>query len=92
MRVLYQKRQLLSIDGSVQNGQYLLKINRENLPLIVQKVERKNRGRLKTDQTAPVLCTCAVGKNSACSRERHRNADSALPVFCCVNFTVPDIF
>jgi hypothetical protein len=62
VRVLYQKRQLLSIDGSVQNGQYLLKINRKNLPPIVQKVERKNRGRLKIDQTSPVLRTCAVGK------------------------------
>ena len=62
MRVIYQKKQRLSIDGSVQNGQYLLKINRENLPLIVQKVERKNRGRLKIDQTSPVLRTCAVGK------------------------------
>ncbi len=92
MRVIYQKKQRLSIDGSVQNGQYLLKINRKNLPPIVQKVERKHRGRLKIDQTAPVLCTCAVGKNSACSRERRWNADSVPPVFCCVNFTVPDIF
>lgn len=92
MRVIYQKKQRLSIDGSVQNGQYLLKINRKNLPPIVQKVKRKHRGRLKIDQTAPVLCTCAVGKNSACSRERRRNADSVPPVFCCVNFTVPDIF
>ena len=92
MRVIYQKKQRLSIDGSVQNGQYLLKINRKNLPPIVQKVERKRRGRLKIDQTAPVLCTCAVGKNSACSRERRWNADSVPPVFCCVNFTVPDIF
>ena len=62
MRVIYQKKQRLSIDGSVQNGQYLLKINRKNLPPIVQKVKRKHRGRLKIDQTAPVLCTCAVGK------------------------------
>ena len=62
MRVLYQKRQLLSIDESVQNGQYLLKINRKNIPPIVQKVKRKHRGRLKIDQTAPVLRTCAVGK------------------------------
>ena len=92
MRVIYQKKQRLSIDGSVQNGQYLLKINRKNLPPIVQKVKRKHRGRLKIDQTAPVICTCAVGKNSACSRELPRNADSALPVICCVNFTVPDIF
>ena len=92
MRVIYQKKQRLSIDGSVQNGQYLLKRNRKNLPPIVQKVKRKHRGRLKIDQTAPVLCTCAVGKNSACSRERRRNADSVPPVFCCVNFTVPDIF
>ena len=82
MRVIYQKKQRLSIDRSVQNGQYLLKINRKNLPPIVQKVERKHRGRLKIEQTAPVLCTCAVEKNSACSRERPRNADSALPVFC----------